>query len=123
MITNSNELIKSLPDFDDLVKVAQDISALQYKKLMLEAKIKEAEANVFKLAFTDEKFFQGGKPASVTFIENTYKYTGLDNSIVPLRTELAEVTAKLEEHRILFDIYKNMLDVWRTLSASERSVT
>lgn len=123
MITKSSDMLKHIPDYDMFMGISAEISELSYRKLKLEAQIKSKEAENFRIVSTDEKYFQGGKPPSATYIENAYKYTGIDNELVPLRLELAEVTSRLEEKRLQFDVYKTMVDIWRTLSSSERSST
>lgn len=120
MKTNSTEMIKSIPDFDEFIKLTGEISGLMLRKMSLETKIKAGEANVFKRVSTEEKFFVGGKPPASTYIDNTFKFTGIDNELLPLRDELIAVIAGLEEKKLLMEVYKAMLDVWRTLSSSER---
>lgn len=123
MKTSSIEVLKTIPDFDDFMKLADEISQLMYTKLYLESEIKNKESDVFKVATTDSKYFQGGKPPATSYVENTYKYTGFDNELMPLRQELSKVVSELENRRIKLDVYKSMIDVWRTLSSSERSAS
>jgi len=115
------EVLKAIPDFDEFNKLAEEISSLLYAKLSLDAKIKDGESNVFKVVSTDERYMQGGKPPSATYIDNTYKYPGLDGELLILRNDLARATADLEGKRLQFDIYKNMIEVWRTLSSNQRT--
>lgn len=121
MDSRASEVIKNIPDYDKFMELTVEISKLQYKKLSLETLIKSKEADNFKTVSTDERFFQNGKPPSSTFIENAYKFSGIDGSLIPLRLELAEVTAKLEQKRLEMDVYKTMVDIWRTLSSTERA--
>ena len=121
MKATPDEVLKAIPDFEEFTKLAEEISALMYKKLSLDAQIKDGESNVFKVASTDEKFFQGGKPPSSTAIDNTYKYSGLAGELLPLRQELARATADLEGKRIQYDIYKQMVEIWRTLCSNSRT--
>lgn len=115
------EVLKALPDFEEFTKLAEEISALMYKKLSLDAQIKDGESNVFKVASTDERFFQGGKPPSSTAIDNTYKYPGLAGELIPLRQELAKVTSELEGKRLQMDVYKSFIEIWRTLCSNSRT--
>lgn len=115
------DVMKALPDFDELSNLSAEIADLMYRKLLLEKDIKVGEASVFKKCQTDPSLYQNGKPAPVTFIDNAYKFTGIENELVPIRTQLAEIIAKLELARMKMDVYKNMMDIWRTLSANERS--
>jgi hypothetical protein len=115
------EVLKAIPDFEEFTKLAEEISALMYKKLSLDAQIKDGESNVFKIASTDEKYLQGGKAPSSTAIDNTFKYPGLNGELLPLRNELAKATAELEGKRLQYDIYKQMVEIWRTLSSNQRT--
>lgn len=115
------EVLKAIPDFEDLMKLSKDISVLMYERMSIEAEIKSGESKVFETASTVETYFQNGKPPSSTYIDNTYKYRGLNGELYPLRLKLAGVVSQLEEKRLQMDIYKLMLDVWRTLSANQRS--
>jgi len=117
------DVLKAIPDFEEFTKLAEEISALMYKKLSLDSLIKEGESIVFKVVSTDEQFFQGGKPMSATAIENTYKHTGVGGELLPHRQELAKVTADLEGKRLQYDIYKQFIEVWRTLCSNQRSVS
>lgn len=115
------DILKALPDFEDFTKLSDEISDLLYKKLVLEKDIKAGESEVFKRFATDSHLYFNDKPAPVSFVENAYKFSGLNGELLPLRNDLAQVTANLERARLRFDIYKQMMDMWRTLSANERS--
>ena len=123
MKNNPEDVLKSIPDFEELMKLSAEISALLYKKLVLDTEIKEWESLVFKRATTEEQFFHGGKPPSSTYIDNTYKFPGLAGEILPLRKELAAAISDLEGKRLQMDVYKNMIEIWRTLSSNQRSTS
>jgi hypothetical protein len=115
------EVLKAIPDFEEFTKLAEEITALMYKKLSLDTHIKHGESIVFRVASTEESFFQGGKPPSSTAIDNTYKYPGLAGELLPLRQELAKATADLEGKKLQYDIYKQMVEIWRTLCSNQRT--
>ena len=115
------EVLKAIPDFEEFTKLAEEITALMYKKLSLDTQIKDGESIVFRVASTEERFFQGGKPPSSTAIDNTYKYPGLAGELLPLRQELAKATADLEGKKLQYDIYKQMVEIWRTLCSNQRT--
>lgn len=109
-----------LPDFDDMLKSIDNIYELMKRKSLLDIEIKLQEANVTAEATSNEKYFQNNKPPSQTYIDNSWKYTGFDNELIPLRKELAEVTAKLEFEKMRYYFYSNIIDVWRTQEANKR---
>ncbi len=115
------ELLKVLPDFDDLMQLAGKISEISFKRIQLENEIKKGEADVFKRVFSDPSLWRDGKTPTISFIESTYKFTGVQNELLPLRNSLALITAELEKLRLQMEVYKQMLEVWRTQSANERA--
>lgn len=121
METNPEKILKAIPDFDEFMKLSSEISTLMYEKMVMESKIRSGESRVFEIATTNESYFQNGKPPASTFIDNTWKYRGLEGELIPLRNELAKTVSQLEEKKLQMDIYKSMLEVWRTLSANQRS--
>jgi len=112
-----------LPDFEDMVRVADEIYRLSLLKSSLELRIKLAESDVFIKTSSDERYFQNGKPPSVAFIENTYKQVGLDNEIRPLREELVRANADLDRAKNTLDLLKTQIEVWRSEQANNRVIT
>lgn len=117
---NAKDLIGMLPDYNDLLKLAEEISCFQYEKSKLELELKEAEALIFRTALSDEKFFVGGKPPSIASIEANYKITGFNGELIPIRKRLLEATLDFDNAKQKFDVYKLLFEVWRTLSSNER---
>lgn len=109
-----------LPDFEDLARSIDTISQLALEKSVLDITIKEMECNVFKIAITDEKYLQQGKIPSTAHIENTYRYTGLNNEILPYRLKLAKVSSELEKQRLSFELMKDKIEIWRSEQATKR---
>lgn len=122
MNSNLKELAESIPDFDEMINLADEIGELSFKKMQLENRIKAEESAIVAKVYSDVKYYVGGKPPSMSFIESTYKYTGLDGQLTQKREELAYVTSILEKSKLRLYIYKDMLEVFRTVSANERSV-
>lgn len=118
---NSKQILDKLPDYNDLMSLTEEIAATSSKKLYLENKIKAMESEVVLRVTKDAEFFQGGKPPSMSFIESTYKFTGINQEILPFREQLAEVISKLDSLKIKMDVFKQLIEIWRTLSANERS--
>lgn len=123
MELSSTDILKKLPEFEDMLKIGDEISRLLLEKLVAERNIKIRESEIIKIAMTDPTYFVGGKQPSVSFIETAYMYSGLQGELIPLREELANILADLDKNRTRLDLYKEFLNVWRTLSASERSIT
>lgn len=121
MKLNVVEIGKALPDYEDLLALSSEIRQVMVKKLLLEQQIKEGEAVAVKRATTEEQFFLNGKPPSMEYIKSTFLWSGINGELISVRKELAEVSAQLDQLKAKFEIIKLMFDVWRTLSANERS--
>src|SRR3990172_13067160 len=120
MNDNLTEILKSIPDFEDLLSLVNQIRELSFKKLLLEKEIKEKESEVFRTMTSDKNYLVNGKSPSTSFIENTYKHSGLSGEILPIREEYSKVTVDLDRCKMTMDVYKNMISVFQTLSANER---
>jgi hypothetical protein len=72
---------------------------------------------------TDTKYFQNGRAPSMSLIDSTWRYTGIEGEMLTKRNKLAEIIAELEESKILFDIYKMQIDLFRTEAANNRNTT
>lgn len=117
---NSKDILKKIPDFDDMLGIIDNITELQRRKLVLDVEIKNAESDVVREVTTNPDYFQSGKQPSMSYIDATYKHRGVKDEIIPMRMELANVVADLDRLRNRLDAFKTLLEIWRTLSANER---
>lgn len=115
--------IIDLPDFEDLAKLAETIREKNISKMLLENKIKYLEGRVMIEARSNPKYFENGKPPAITFVEKTYFFSGFDDELLPFREELAKVSSEVEHLKMVFQLEKDKIDVWRTQSANERGTT
>ena len=119
MKSNLKDIIESIPDFEDFLKLGEQIGQLSFEKLRMENQIKSKESETFKKAMAIPN--GEGKFPSASFVTNSYLHTGLDGELVGLRDGLAFLTSELDKKRIQLAIYRDMLEVFRTISANERS--
>lgn len=122
MKSNLKEVLEGIPDFDEFIELAGQIRELSLKKLTIEKDLKKGEGKTFRDAMVEKEYYVNGKQPAISYIEGAYKYTGLNDCLMPLRDELVEVTAELDYLKLKLDVYKSMLDTWRTLSANERNI-
>lgn len=122
MNTNSKEMLAALPDFNAMFDLIEEMKKLNLKKMEFEAHIKEQEAHVFNTVMTNEKYFNNGKQPAVSYYENAYKYTGIDGELLEFRRRLNEVIADLEGMKAQYDVYKQMLDMFKTLVYQEKGM-
>jgi len=109
-----------LPDIERMFSLIDEISELSFNKIRLELEIKVSEAEIVKEATANDKYYVGGKPPSMSYIESTWKVTGFENELVKLRNELAKVGTDLENSKLKFYFYRDLIDLYRTQSANER---
>lgn len=115
--------MNEIPDFQEMMDLADDIGKLITRSEVLTVTIKEKEALTTTEFLTNPIYYENGKPASMSRIEATVKYTGFNNELIPLRMELAEVKGLLEKAQLCFEVFKMELQKWQTKSANERRAT
>lgn len=119
MKANLEHILKSIPDYEDFLQLASEIGELSFSKMQLETQIKVMEAETFKAAMKQP--LENGKLPSASFVTNAYIHTGLNGEIVEYRLKYADISSRLEKKKIMLSIYRDMLEVFRTVSANERS--
>lgn len=119
MKANLKEILESIPDFEDFMKLAEEIGELSYRKMQKETLIKAMESETFKVAMKEP--LDNGKFPSTSFVANAYLYTGLRGELIPYREQLAEITASLDKKKIQLSIYREMINLFQTVSANERN--
>lgn len=123
METNSKKVLAALPSFEDYMALAEQIKALSLAKMRFDNKVKEAESYAFRQVMTDPKYFVNGKTVSVSYFENCYKQTGLNDEISELRDQLAQIISELDSKKVQFDIYKQMHDLYKALAYQEKGMS
>jgi hypothetical protein len=110
-----------LPDFDDMLQISRDIESLMLQKLTLEVEISEKESEA--IHYHLENTLVNGKPPSMEYAKLVFKPVGINEELIPIRKELADVEASLAGRKAVFEVYKSMIAVWQTESANKRAVT
>ena len=112
-----------VPDLDEQLDLIEKIKEVSLAKSMLELSLKDKEAQVVVAMTSEEKYFVNGKKPAMNFIKSTAAFTGINGELIPLRKKLAELEIELEFLKNSFYIYKDMVHVWRTLSANQRAIS
>jgi hypothetical protein len=118
MKSSVKDILEAIPDFDDLTKLVDEIGELSFRKLQLENRIKAAEAETFREAMA--RPLENGKFPSSSFVANAYLHTGFDGQLIAEREKLADISAMLDKRKLLLSIYRDMMEMFRTISANER---
>lgn len=111
----------SLPDFDEMANLIDEINRVSIEKSKLELELKIDERNINETVSKDEKYFINGKPPSQTYIDNTWKFTGINNELIGKRNRLSDLTNQLDYVRMKYEFLKMIGDLWRTQEANRRN--
>lgn len=113
-----------LPDFDDMIALATEIGTLKKGLLTAKGRLSILKAQITRDVSTTEEYFVKGKPPSMSYIESNYHNLGINKKtrteLVDLKASIATKEGSLREKELLFDVYRAMIDVWRTESANKR---
>lgn len=123
METNSKKLLEAIPDFREFMALSEEIKQLYYNKMLVENEIKQAESDNFKEVTTNTKYFINGKIPPVSYYENAFKFAGLRGEIAVLRNQLATLVSTLDMKRMQYDIYKQMIEMYKTASYQEKGLS
>jgi len=120
MQLSEKQILEKLPDYEDFMGLTEEIENISFEKTKLDITIKTLEVEIVRKVTTLPEYFQAGKVPSMSFIESTYKYAGINGELVPMRTKLAELTSLLEKLKMQMDVFNTFVDIWRTLSSNSR---
>jgi hypothetical protein len=113
-----------LPDFEDMMNLATKIGDAKKRLLVLETNLENLLAIITKRVTEKKDYWINNKPPSNVHIKDTYHILGCDEetrkALQTLRNEIAQAKGDMESDKLLFDVYKEMINVWRTQSANER---
>jgi len=111
----------NIPDFEDMINVSERIRELSLEKVKLELSIDDSFAKTVVQLTTNPEYYINNKPPSMVFIKSTYGFSGLDGKLYELRVQLGTAEVELEYLKNKLNIYRDMIDVWRTISANKRA--
>lgn len=114
-----------LPDFDDMVALANDIGGLKTSLMLLEGRQDQLKADITETVTTDPTYWGSDKKApSNAHIKDTFHINGFDEDtrarLELLRNTIATTTGELRTKENIFRVYESMIGVWRTQSANDR---
>ncbi len=116
--------IEDLPDFDELANLTTEIGGLKTQIMLDKVALERLEAEITEKVTSLPQYHIGGKPPSMAYIKSHYHVLGCDEEtaqeLAEIKGILAENEGKLKEKELLFQVYRDMIDVWRTESANKR---
>ena len=108
------------PDFEEMMKMLDVIRLLNNEVQALKVEIDVEEAEIVKKVSRDKSYSPDGKYLSTTFINSTYKVTGIDGELIPKRKKLGRAVAELDKAYKMFEVMKMQFEAWRTDQANNR---
>ena len=113
-----------LPDFDDMMKLAEEIGKKKTQLMLLESELERILAIITETVSHNSSYFINGKAPSNAYIRDTYHKLGLNDEqkshLLRIRIEIANLSGNLKADEALFKVYEDIIGVWRTQSANER---
>jgi len=124
---DTNELMKQLPDFDDMDKLgaanARAKAELEAVNNLLEMKI----AKCIQEAMTNPEYWIDGKRPSMSYATNVIAVTGNNEDdfqeLVELRSKIVALTEEYQYTKQLLSNMESRIAVWQTHSANRRKAS
>lgn len=110
-----------LPDFDDMMKLVDEITNVSARVKETELDIDQLVSNIHREAQVNDKYFVNGKPPSSTHVKACWETTGFDGELIPKRRELIYLETRLEKAKMQYEILRMQVDLYRTDSANKRA--
>jgi len=112
------------PNMEEMYRIVDKIKELTMEYGKLQLKLSAARAAIINKVMSDTNYWIKGKPPSMSFIEKTYLVNGIDNvNLIEIMKEKENVKSELDYNKMLFEIKKLEVEIWRTQSANQRALT
>lgn len=113
-----------LPDFNDLIKIADDIAdakrRLAFNKAIVDDRLAEITEDVLK----NEVYWTRDKAPSMVQIRSTYYVRGRNEEerkwLMEHRLQISNDEAFIKNKEMIYNIQRDLIDVWRTHRADQR---
>jgi hypothetical protein len=113
-----------LPDFDDMITLADEIGQSKTQLMLDKTELEKLKAIITEKVTTKPEYYIGNKPPSMTYIKSNYHVLGINtktkDKLSVLLVAIANNEGELKRKELLFDVFRAMIDVWRTRSANKR---
>lgn len=107
-----------LPDFDEMLAIADAVGRLTTDIGLLKVQLDDLLAGITFTIMNDEEYWRGNtKPPAMNYVIATYHRSGFDvksgEELNSLRTEIAKKTGEVGKLKMVFSVYRDMVDVWK----------
>jgi hypothetical protein len=115
-----------LPDFDEMLSISDRVGDLTTNIGLLKVQLDDLLAVITKTVMADSSHWHEGatKPPAMNYIQVTFHRMGLDEETEKklnwLRREMAERSGEAGKLRMVFSVYRDMIDVWKADQYAKR---
>ena len=106
-----------LPDFDEMVDMADRIGALKREVAMFEASLDAKIAEITRVVTMNKEYWPTPKVPAMNYIKTVYHVEGhtdvAKKELVMLRTNIFDKQGALKTLELKFQVYRSMIDVWK----------
>ncbi len=106
-----------LPDFDEMVDMADRIGYLKRDVAVWEASLDAKLAEVTRVVTMNKEYWHTGKPPAFNYIKTVFHMEGFNGAtrkdLAFLRDNLSEHIGNLKTLELKFQVYRSMIDVWK----------
>jgi len=108
-----------LPDFEEMLGIADDIGKFTVDLYLAKVALDQTEASIIRTVMNNKTYWgESAKPPAFNYVEATFKAIGYDDvTAEALRQDkfrVAEISGALEGMKLRFQTMKEMVDVWKT---------
>lgn len=119
-----NNLIESLPDFDDMDTVVRVATTAKAKLETAKNDLAEVIAMIIETSMKDDRYWVNGKPPTASYCESVLSVIGNTQAdkelLVRIRKDIAEQERTWQEAKLLLDNMKSRISIFQTMSANGR---
>ncbi len=113
-----------LPDFNDLIQMADDIADAKRRLAFNKAILDDRLAQITEAVLVKEQYWTKDKAPSMAQIKATYHIRGRDEDerkwLMEHRIQIANDEAFIKNKEMIYNIQRDLIDVWRTHRADQR---
>ncbi|KKN45704.1 hypothetical protein LCGC14_0680220 [marine sediment metagenome] len=116
----------SLPDFDEMLALSDEIGTQATTLGLLKAELKGLISIITREVMSNQNhWITKTKPPAMNYIETTFHRDGYDEftstKLNALRVSISEVDGRLEMLKLKFQVYRYQIDVWKADQYAKRS--
>ena len=113
-----------LPDFNDLIKIADEIAEAKRRLALNKALLEDRLAQITEDVLTNEVYWTKEKAPSIAQIDRTYLIRGRNDEerqwLIEHRLQISNDETFIKHKEMIYNVQRDLIDVWRTHRADQR---